>query len=219
VPRTIGWSACSRTGDWLSATRRLAGRAGSTSPTHRRRDGEYRWMKPRECLAGGNGNCWATWAPPSTSELQTGRASAARRGPCQNRFSRCWRTSCATARSAAQRRAFARRPNQNRQLLEALRLMDRQIQTLARLIDDLLDVSRITQGKPRSGQTAELALSAGPSRPRARKSNHGQTLSFAPSEPCMQADPVRLTRCSATCSPTPASSPRNRISAAPGNRA
>jgi two-component system CheB/CheR fusion protein len=81
---------------------------------------------------------------------------------------------------------------------EALReLMERQIRTLARLIDDLLDVSRITQGKLQIQlEPVELGelLSRTIETARPALETRDQVLRFArPQEPIyLQADPIRL---------------------------
>src|SRR5262249_52937247 len=80
---------------------------------------------------------------------------------------------------------------------EALGLMDRQIQAMSRMIDDLLDVARITQGKIQLRKapvelTATIQHSVELSQPHIEA--RGQTLSLSlPPEPVyLDADAVRL---------------------------
>ena len=94
-------------------------------------------------------------------------------------------------------------------------VMDRQVQHLTRLVDDLLDVARISQGKialqTRAARPARRA-SRTASRPRSR------SLDGAPPPPDAAVPPTRRSGCAATsrgcrrssrtCSTTPPSTPR-----------
>ncbi len=79
----------------------------------------------------------------------------------------------------------------------AWEIMDRQVENLSRLVDDLLDVSRITRGKIhlRKGSlnltvVAETAVES--ARPLAEKHGHTLTASFAAEPLWIEADRVRL---------------------------
>jgi len=78
-----------------------------------------------------------------------------------------------------------------------LPMMERQLQHLTRLLDDLLDVSRITRGKIALhvepvdlGRTVQAALEA--CRPLIDKMGHELTVSLPPEPVTLDADPVRL---------------------------
>jgi CheY-like chemotaxis protein/two-component sensor histidine kinase len=82
--------------------------------------------------------------------------------------------------------------------LQAIRdLIDRQVQQLVRLVDDLLDISRITRGKIRL-QTEPIELAAvveravETSRPLIEGKNHTLTLDVTPEPIRVEGDPVRL---------------------------
>jgi PAS domain S-box-containing protein len=85
------------------------------------------------------------------------------------------------------------------QLDRAVATMQRQLDHLVRLVDDLLDISRITRDKIElRKQTVELASilyqSAEVCRPLAESANHRMTIKL-PDEPVyLDADPVRLTQ-------------------------
>jgi PAS domain S-box-containing protein len=86
---------------------------------------------------------------------------------------------------------------ENPQLRWARGVVERQVQLMARLVDDLLDVSRITRGKiqlreERVDLGALVARAIETSRPLMQERHHELTLSL-PSEPVrLQADPARL---------------------------
>ena len=81
--------------------------------------------------------------------------------------------------------------------MQTLEMMDRQIHHLVRLIDDLLDISRITRGKlelrkQKVPLTLLLSNAIESSRPSIESGKHSLTLS-APDEPItLDVDPVRL---------------------------
>jgi two-component system CheB/CheR fusion protein len=83
--------------------------------------------------------------------------------------------------------------------LRARAVLERQVQHLVRIVDDLLDVSRITQGKvelrPETLSIAEVVRSAVElSRPAVAAAGHSLTVTL-PDEPLLvNADPVRLTQ-------------------------
>jgi len=84
--------------------------------------------------------------------------------------------------------------------LQAVRdLIDRQVQQLIRLVDDLLDISRITRGKIRLqiepvDLATVVARAVETSRPVIEAKKHALTLSL-PQEPVrVQGDPIRLTQ-------------------------
>ena len=80
-------------------------------------------------------------------------ASRARRSPrptgARPSFSRCSRTSCAIpcSRSGPRSSCCARRARRPSRLAWARDVIDRQVNHLVRLVDDLLDASRISSGK------------------------------------------------------------------------
>ncbi len=76
-------------------------------------------------------------------------------------------------------------------------VMDRQVQQLTRLVDDLLDVSRITRGKVKLQKEAvDLATVVGraveTSRPLIESRRHQCVVNLAPEPIWLQADPTRL---------------------------
>jgi signal transduction histidine kinase/ActR/RegA family two-component response regulator len=83
------------------------------------------------------------------------------------------------------------------QLQWARRVIHRQVQHMARLLDDLLDVARITCGKLQLkkehvdfGTIVDTAVEA--ARPLINAKKHGLTLELPPQIPTLEADPVRL---------------------------
>jgi signal transduction histidine kinase/ActR/RegA family two-component response regulator len=83
------------------------------------------------------------------------------------------------------------------QLQWARRVIHRQVQHMARLLDDLLDVARITRGKLQLkkehvdfGTIVDTAVEA--ARPVINAKKHGLTLELPPQLPTLEADPVRL---------------------------
>jgi PAS domain S-box-containing protein len=80
---------------------------------------------------------------------------------------------------------------------EARGMMERQLAQMVRLIDDLLDVSRITRGKlqlrPERVELASVVQSAVEnSRPLIEASGHELTITLPPGPVLLDADPVRL---------------------------
>jgi signal transduction histidine kinase len=78
-------------------------------------------------------------------------------------------------------------------------VIDRQVQHLSRLVDDLLDVSRITQAKVRlRGETIDLATVVGraveTSRPLIEERRHTLTVSLSPTPLLLRGDATRLTQ-------------------------
>jgi signal transduction histidine kinase/CheY-like chemotaxis protein len=79
----------------------------------------------------------------------------------------------------------------------ATEVVDRQLHHLTRMVDDLLDVSRITQGKVElRTETVELAMvlssAVEASRPLIEKWGHDLTVTLPPSPVLVDADPTRL---------------------------
>jgi signal transduction histidine kinase/CheY-like chemotaxis protein len=81
----------------------------------------------------------------------------------------------------------------------ALRIVDRQTELLVTLVDDLLDVSRITRGKlqlhrrrARLGELVDNAVEA--SQPMINEANHQLTVEVADAQVWVDADPHRLTQ-------------------------
>jgi PAS domain S-box-containing protein len=83
------------------------------------------------------------------------------------------------------------------QLQWSRRVIHRQVEHMARLLDDLLDVARITRGKLQLkkehvdlGTIVDTAVEA--ARPLINAKRHGLTLELPPQLPTLEADPVRL---------------------------
>jgi PAS domain S-box-containing protein len=78
-------------------------------------------------------------------------------------------------------------------------IIDRQVQHMVRLIDDLLDVSRITQGRlelrrERVDLAAVVEQAVEASRPHIERAGHELTVSLPPQPVYLDADPVRLSQ-------------------------
>ena len=83
------------------------------------------------------------------------------------------------------------------QLLWSRQVIHRQVEHMARLLDDLLDVARITQGKVHLrmqrvdlGTIVDTAVET--ARPLIAARKHGLTIELPPELPTLDADPVRL---------------------------
>ena len=83
--------------------------------------------------------------------------------------------------------------------IEARELIDRQVKQIVRLVDDLMDVSRITRGKIelrktyiRLSDVIDNAIEA--VRPLLDSSGHTLHISLAPEAPYVYADPTRITQ-------------------------
>jgi PAS domain S-box-containing protein len=105
------------------------------------------------------------------------------------------RNPLAPIRNAAQMLTLAKLDEE--QLQWARRVIHRQVQHMARLLDDLLDVARITRGKLQLkkehvdfGTIVDTAVEA--ARPLINAKKHGLTLELPPQLPTLEADPVRL---------------------------
>ena len=88
-------------------------------------------------------------------------------------------------------------PNPDENLQAARRIIDRQLQHMVRLIDDLLDVSRITHGrlelrKQRVELNTVLQQAIETSRPLIERARHRLDLDLPTRPIYLQADPVRL---------------------------
>jgi signal transduction histidine kinase len=80
---------------------------------------------------------------------------------------------------------------------QARAMMDRQVQQLVRLVDDLLDVSRITRGKvelkkERVALSSAVATAVETSRPLIEAARHELTVTLPPDTIELEADPTRL---------------------------
>ena len=114
-----------------------------------------------------------------TQALRAARRNCAKPTAARTNSSRRWRTSCATRsrRSATPCRSCSCRPPRNRTRSGRATIIARQIGVMARLIDDLMDVSRINRGhiELRTGtvdlrRVLELAVEA--TRPHFAESGH-----------------------------------------------
>jgi PAS domain S-box-containing protein len=91
-----------------------------------------------------------------------------------------------------------RRTEDNKPLMEQARsMMERQVSQLVRLVDDLLDISRITQGKlqlrkERVALADVLKAAIETARPIIDALAHELTVTMPPQALCVQADPIRL---------------------------
>jgi PAS domain S-box-containing protein len=91
-----------------------------------------------------------------------------------------------------------RQPNVDGSTIERVQsLMDRQIRNLTRLVDDLLDMSRITRGTIRlQKETIDLAAVVGRAvdsvRPLIERERHKLVISLPPEPVQLEADPTRL---------------------------
>jgi CheY-like chemotaxis protein/two-component sensor histidine kinase len=116
-------------------------------------------------------------------------------------FSRCSPTSCATRspRSATRCGQLRRGAIDKETVRSASELLERQVGQMSRLVDDLLDMSRISSGKIELRQdrielapAVEQAVEG--SRPLFRKMNHALTVTLPPEAVYVNADRARLTQ-------------------------
>ena len=78
-------------------------------------------------------------------------------------------------------------------------MIDRQVRHMARLLDDLLDVARITRGhlelrRERVGLQSVVAAAVEMARPAIDARRHELQVLLPEQEPCLDADPVRITQ-------------------------
>ncbi|HSV45669.1 MAG TPA: ATP-binding protein [Ramlibacter sp.] len=88
-------------------------------------------------------------------------------------------------------------PQDGRRVLQTTEIMERQVSQLSRLVDDLLDVSRISTGKIElrkepTNLVHVLASAVETSRPHIEAAHHKLSISFAEASTELVADPVRL---------------------------
>jgi two-component system, chemotaxis family, CheB/CheR fusion protein len=180
----------------------LAGRAGlDTSCRLRRADGDYRWLKlkgaPRFTTSGELLGYVGTGL--DITDLKQAEYELREADRTKNEFlamlAHELRNPLAPLRNVIHLLA---QPSVQGASFDALReLMDRQIQTLARLIDDLLDISRITQGKlqvqPETVELGELLRRTVEAARPAIQAREQSLLLTRPPEPIyLPADPIRL---------------------------
>ncbi|MGH8490362.1 MAG: CheR family methyltransferase, partial [Gammaproteobacteria bacterium] len=100
-------------------------------------------------------------------------------------------------------RLKARRRNRQRSEDEAVRsacsMMERQLGQMVRLVDDLLDVSRISRGKielrrERSELASAVHHAVEAARPLCERMDHEMTVTLPPEPVYLNADPIRLTQ-------------------------
>ena len=112
-----------------------------------------------------------------------------------------WRPSPRTPQSAGPLRnalQILNLSNDNHQLFDQTReMMERQLQQMVRLVDDLLDVSRITRGKielrkERVGLAVVVQSAVETSRPLIEACNHELTVTLPPTPVYVDADVTRL---------------------------
>ena len=116
-----------------------------------RPDGEVRWLSSRgRVVRGADGSERMLGVVGDiTEQKQPGRRAAGRRPRARTSSSPRSRTSCATRsrRCATRSRSCSARVGDPATFDKASGVMERQLGQLVRLIDDLLDVSRISRGK------------------------------------------------------------------------
>ncbi len=167
---------------------------------HRRHDGVYRWFVTRAKPLKDNTGRVVVWFGVTTDihdqkELQEKLRDADRR---KDEFlatlAHELRNPLAPIRNALQ---IMRLTNDDPEVEEARTIMERQLGHMVRLIDDLLDVSRITRGKLRLHRenvdlAAVIDAAVETARPLIADFGHQLTVDL-PSEPIyLNADPVRL---------------------------
>ena len=134
---------------------------------------------------------------PTTSHAW--RRTSPRRIAARTNSWRCWRTNCGSPspRSAT---PFARcdgeAPATSDGAIRRTEMLERQVGQMSRLVDDLLDVSRVTRGKIELRTRTDRALarlSTRPSKPRGRcytSLNHELSVTLPPQPVYLDADPA-----------------------------
>ena len=200
-----GWTACVHPDDNTRllpyrARCRETGQPYEGEVRYRRQDGEYRWHAFRALRAPGTDGTAEQWFGISVDIHDAKVAQEALRAADQRKdeflatLAHELRNPLAPIRNALQLLQLT--PMVDPTLRAAQDVMDRQVTHMVRLIDDLLDVSRITRGKlelrrepVELGRVVEQALET--ARP-----NMSQKLTVSlPDEPVrLDADPVRLSQ-------------------------
>jgi PAS domain S-box-containing protein len=167
---------------------------------HRRHDGAYRWFVTRAMPMKDEGGHVVSWVGVTTDiheqkEMQEQLQLADRR---KDEFlatlAHELRNPLAPVRNAIE---IMERADNEPLREEALHIVKRQVQHMVRLIDDLLDVSRITSGRltlrtERVELSAVLRAAMETSRPWIESSGHTLDLSIPPQPIYLSGDPARL---------------------------
>lgn len=167
----------------------------------RRHDGEYRWFKTRGVpLRDEQGRC-LSWIGACTDihdrkrAEQELRAADRRKDEFLATLAHELRNPLAPLRNGLQ---LMRAASDDRAAVEKVRgMMDRQLAQLVRLVDDLLDMSRITQGKIQLRRapaplTAVIQSAVETSRPLIEQMGHQLTVSLPEQPVILDADLTRL---------------------------
>jgi PAS domain S-box-containing protein len=203
---SAGWEALIHPQDrtalaerWAAATR--IGEPFEAEVRYRRRDGIYRWFWGRALPlknSVGRVERWVGTVIDVTERRrmeETLREADRRKNDFLATLAHELRNPLAPIRNAVQ--ILNLRGSQEPAMQSARDVIDRQLQHMVRLIDDLMDVSRITRGKLelRKERVAlasviEQALEA--SRPDIEQAQHHLTVQLPPGPVELEADPVRL---------------------------
>ena len=194
-----GWTQFIHPDD-LSETVRLWQHAVATGEVSlrehrfRRADGEYRWHLSRTVPMRDAAGMVVLWIGSSTDVHEVKEADH-RKDEFLAMLAHELRNPLAPIRNMLE---VMKRADDSRQLLPpALSMMDRQVRHMTRLIDDLLDASRISQGKiglrrERVDLTAVVGQVVEASRPYYEAAKQELTVSLPPHPVFVDADPVRL---------------------------
>ncbi len=202
----LEWESCVHPED-LARVREIWSRSLQTgSPfevelRYRRADGVYRWHLSRALPVRDEHGRLIKWVGTATDvdDFKRGEEAAQGNRPAQDEFlatlAHELRNPLAPVRNTLQllRQACGAAPA----VQQPLEMMVRQVNQMVRLLDDLLDVSRITRGKiqvrkERVDLAAVVKLAIETSQPQIDAAGHVLTLTM-PSEPLiLEADPTRL---------------------------
>jgi PAS domain S-box-containing protein len=168
---------------------------------YRRADGVYRWHLSRALPVRNELGQVIKWVGTATDVDDFKRAEEAlkeadrRKDEFLATLAHELRNPLAPVRNTLQLVRQACRPEPAVQ--QPLEMMDRQVNQMVRLLDDLLDVSRITRGKiqvrkERVNLAAVVNLAVETSRPLLEGARHELTLTLPPEPLFLEADPTRL---------------------------
>jgi PAS domain S-box-containing protein len=200
-----GWTACVHPddGERLRPYRercRHTGEPYEGEIRYRRRDGQYRWHAFRALPSHRADGTIGQWFGCSVDVHDARQAQEAlkeadrRKDEFLATLAHELRNPLAPIRNALH--LLKRRPLEDPTVIGARDMMDRQVTHMVRLIDDLLDVSRITQGKLQlRREPVDLAKVVEQALETARPHITQQLTVTLPSEPIrLDADPVRLSQ-------------------------
>jgi len=198
-----GWTACVHPddNDRLRSYRERSRRTGEPyvgEIRYRTKDGEYRWHAFRALRApDGDPERWygvSIDIHDAREAREALKEADRRKDEFLATLAHELRNPLAPIRNALH--MFARRPSDDPMMRAAQEMMERQVLHMVRLIDDLLDVSRITRGKLElRREPVELAKIVDMALETARPHIAQQLTISLPSEPVrLDADPVRLSQ-------------------------